>query len=330
MPLSEFELIERLFTRRGGGRPDVRQGIGDDGAVLVPPPDQDLVAAVDTLVAGVHFPLQTESSDIGHKALAVNLSDLAAMGALPAWYTLALTVPEADPAWLEGFAAGLSALAGRYGMELVGGDTTRGPLSVTVQAHGFVPRGQALYRRGAQAGDLIYVTGELGGAGLALRSLQGGITLSPQVHDDVMQRLNRPEPRFEEGRVLLNIANAAIDISDGLVSDLGRMLKAGAAGATVQTERVPVSAPVRALLPPAGDQDPGLALALTAGDDYELCFTVAEGRRAQLDEAMDRLGRPCTCIGVVEAAPGLRWRMGDGGQYTPPKGGYDHFAGQGG
>lgn len=327
MPLSEFELIERVFARRGSHRPDVRRGIGDDGAVLVPPPDQDLVAVVDTLVAGVHFPRETDAGDIGYKALAVNLSDLAAMGAQPAWLTLALTVPEADLGWLERFGEGLSVLAGRYGMELVGGDTTRGPLTVTVQAHGFVPRGRALCRQGAQPQDLIYVTGELGDAGLALRALQGTVTLSHSERNTVMSRLNRPNARVKEGRVLLNIASAAIDVSDGLASDLGHLLKASGAGGTVDVGRVPVSVPVRAHLPPTAHNDPGLALALTAGDDYELCFTVSAARQAQLEEAAADFDVPCTCIGTVEAAPGLRWHTDDDRRYTPPRRGYDHFAG---
>lgn len=328
MPLSEFELIERVFARRGPHRSDVRRGIGDDGAVLVPPPDQDLVAVVDTLVAGVHFPRETDAGDIGYKALAVNLSDLAAMGAQPAWLTLALTAPEADLEWLERFGEGLGALAERYGMELVGGDTTRGPLSATVQAQGFVPRGRALYRDGAQPGDLIYVTGELGEAGLALASLYGSVRLPAEARKSAMLRLNRPEPRVKEGRVLLDIASAAIDVSDGLTADLGHLLKASGAGAALQADRIPVSSAVRAHMPRTGDDDPALALALTAGDDYELCFTVPPSRQARLEEVAGEAIVPCTCIGAVEAAPGLRWRTGDKREYTPPPGGYDHFAGR--
>lgn len=327
MALSEFELIERLSARLGASRSDVRCGIGDDAAVLVPPPEQDLAVAVDTLVAGVHFPLETAAADIGFKALAVNLSDLAAIGAKPAWYTLALALPEAQQDWLEDFAGGLAELAARYGMGLVGGDTTRGPLCVTVQAFGFVPRGRALRRSGARPGDLVYVTGELGDAGLALCSLDGSVTLSEKAREFVMHRLNRPEARVEEGVALLNIASAAIDVSDGLAADLGRLLKASGAGASVRVDHIPMSAPVRAQSPPSGDEGPALELALTAGDDYELCFTVPPSRRAHLEQAAAGFSVACTCIGAVEVAPGLRWRTGDGRRYTPPRGGYDHFAG---
>ncbi|HYQ72938.1 MAG TPA: thiamine-phosphate kinase, partial [Gammaproteobacteria bacterium] len=213
MSETEFDIIRRYFTRQTVRHEAVLTGIGDDAAVLQVPKDRELLVCIDTLVAGVHFPPDTPAAAIGHKALAVNLSDLAAMGADPAWATLALTLPEPDPVWLEAFAGGFLALAGHHGVQLIGGDTTRGPLSVTVQAHGLAPPGQALRRTGAKPGDRIYVTGTLGDAGLALR-------LPEAARTELRARLDYPEPRLEAGRRLRGLASAVIDISDGLLADL--------------------------------------------------------------------------------------------------------------
>jgi thiamine-monophosphate kinase len=319
--MSEFELISRYFTGLGPQRADVIVGVGDDGAVLQPPPGQMLVATVDTLVAGVHFPEDTDPSSLGHKALAVNLSDLAAMGAEPAWATLTLTLPTADEGWLEAFAAGFAALAAEVGIQLVGGDTTRGPLTITVNVLGFVPPGQALLRSGAQPGDLIYVTGQLGDAGLALLALQQELRLPRLDREAVLARLDRPQPRLAVGRALRGIASAAIDISDGFAADLGHILDASGVGAQVQMQRLPVSEPVRRWLPRAG----GWVLPLTAGDDYELCVTVPPARQGEAETAAAEAGCELTWVGVIDARQGLRCSLDDGTDITPSVGGYRHF-----
>ncbi len=325
MPLSEFELIDRFFKRPGTKRPDVVQGIGDDAAVVRVPEDRELVVTMDTLVEGVHFPTETDAEDIGYKALAVNLSDLAAMGAEPAWITLSLTIPEADPEWVAAFSTGVVALADEFGVALIGGDMSRGPLSVTVQAHGFLPRGGALYRHAARVHDLVYVTGTLGDAGLALLALQKTVRLSPGAYEAVVTRLNRPMPRLHEGRALRDLAHAAIDISDGLIADLGHVLSASGVGAVINIEHVPVSPWLKDFMDGAGDREQGQELALTAGDDYELCFTVPPERREAAEKALAALSCPCVCIGAIEAKKGLRCRYDDGREYVLPSGGYDHF-----
>jgi thiamine-monophosphate kinase len=281
-----------------------------------------LVVCVDTLVAGVHFPLGTSAAAIGHKALAVNLSDLAAMGAEPAWATLALTLPESDSAWLAAFAEGFFALADRYAVELVGGDTTRGPLSVTVQAHGFVPPGKALRRRGARPGDRIYVTGTLGDAGLALRR-------DAPADDRVRRRLDFPDPRIESGLVLRDYASAAIDISDGLLADLGHLLECDRLGATLRIDALPRSeaflAAMRAL--DAARRNLYCDLPLGAGDDYELCFTVAAPVSGALEARLAGVPGGCRWIGTVDTDPGIRCFRDDGTSYQPALTGYLHFNG---
>lgn len=326
MALSEFDLINRYFRRGAARRGDVLQGIGDDGAVVLTPPGQDLVVSMDTLVEGIHFPVETNAEDIGYKALAVNLSDMAAMGAEPAWFTLSLTLPEVDLDWLEGFSTGLFCLADEFSVELIGGDTSRGPLSITVAVHGLVPHGGALYRHGARAGDFIYVTGELGDAGLALRAMQHALELPPQVYAAALARLNRPRPRVREGGALRDIAHAAVDISDGLLSDLGHILHASGVGASVDVGAVPVTPWLHGnIAGTTGDNRNWWDLVLGAGDDYELCFTAARERQQALETALSRLSCPCTRIGVIETAPGLRCRFRDGREYEAPPGGYDHF-----
>jgi thiamine-monophosphate kinase len=320
MALSEFELIRRYFERpqATAGRADVVLGIGDDAAIVTPPCDRDLVLCMDTLVAGVHFPVDTVPGAIGHKALAVNLSDLAAMGAEPAWFTLALTLPEADADWLAAFARGMFRLADGYGVQLVGGDVTRGPLSVTVQAHGLLPRGSALRRSGAAAGDRIYVTGTLGDAGLALR--QGG-----QAPAALRQRLDYPSPRVESGQALLGLASAVIDISDGLLADLGHLLEVAGLGAELEVDALPRSAGFLAAAGPSSIDALYYDIPLTGGDDYELCFTVPPDRCAEVEARLAALPGGCTAVGVVEAGPGIRCRLADGGTWSPAGDGYQHF-----
>lgn len=313
---SEFDLIDQFFLRRAA-RPDVILGIGDDAAVLRPPVDCDLVLTVDTLVENVHFPAATDPESIGHKAAAVNLSDLAAMGAEPTWLTLALTLPSVDKAWLAAFSKGFLRLADQFGTALVGGDTTRGPLSMTVQAAGLVPRGQAITRTGALAGDGVFVTGEIGDAGLALTLLTSGKPIPPYC----LQRLNRPTPRVEAGLVLRGIASAAIDVSDGLVADLKHILAGSGTGAVLDATAAPVSDEVRAsLVSPADWRQP-----LVAGDDYELLFTVPAEKEPLLREQFCGLTASVTRIGQVVEKPGLLVKAGDDETLLFDEEGYDHF-----
>jgi thiamine-monophosphate kinase len=261
---SEFDLIARYFTRPARS---AVLGVGDDAALLRPAAGMELAISTDMLVSGQHFLPDTDPRRLGHKALAVNLSDLAAMGATPRWALLSLALPEADEAWLAAFAAGFFALAEHHGVELVGGDTTRGPLNVNVTILGEVEAGRALRREGAQAGDDIWVSGELGGAALALRRLRDEIVLDLEDAESCQARLEAPEPRLALGKGLLGLAHAAIDISDGLLADLGHILERSRKGARIEAARIPAA--------PALTSRPDLIApcAYSGGDDYELCFT---------------------------------------------------------
>lgn len=322
MPLSEFSLIERYFTARPQ-RQDVVLGVGDDAALLQVPEGMQLAVSVDTLVAGRHFPDNTAARAIGHKALAVNLSDMAAMGAEPAWATLGLTLPEADEGFIAELAGGLFNLASQYEVELVGGDTVRGPLSLSLQIHGLVPSGQALLRSGASPGDYIFVTGSLGdaGAGLALHQQRLACN-NAQARDWLGQRLEYPQPRVVEGVALRGVASAAIDISDGLLADLGHILERSDCGAELQLDALPLS---ESLCQCIDDQPQRLQLALSAGDDYELCFCVPQAR---LDEFEQR-SRDWSCrvsrIGRIVAGHGCRLLGQHSESLQSLLGGYDHF-----
>jgi thiamine-monophosphate kinase len=307
--MHEFELIQHYFQHKNK-RTDVLLGIGDDAALCQVPPDMALAVSVDTLVAGVHFPLDAMAADIGYKALAVNLSDLAAMGATPAWFTLALTLPKADEKWLHAFSEGLTELAHSADIGLIGGDTTRGPLSITVQVMGLVPAGQALRRDRARPGDWVYVTGTLGDAGLGLCVHEYALSAVHQAY--VRARLHRPTPRMAWGLALRGLAQCAIDISDGLAADLGHILSRSGCGAEITLTHLPLSDALRTLPAPQA-----WALALGAGDDYELCFTLAPEQAA-------RLTFPCTRIGTISAVPGLRCFDENNQLWTPPSG-YRHF-----
>lgn len=316
---SEFQLIEQFFTRHSP-RADVLLGVGDDGAVLRPSPDHDLVQTMDTMVEGVHFFPAMAPLDLGHKLMAVNLSDLAAMGAEPAWGLLSITLPEADTDWLEAFGRGLFELADRYHLALVGGDTCRGPRSVTLQLTGLVPRGRYLTRAGAAPGDLLYVSGDLGGAGLALSHLTGGCQLTAEQLQPVMQKLVRPTPRVELGLSLRELASAAIDISDGLAADLGHLLRSSGVGAVVDLALLPMHQVVR-------EQVQGLrdwSLPLCAGDDYELCFTLPAEREAQLRTVLRDADCPVTRIGRIVTGGGVEW-LGLSPGWKLESGGFDHF-----
>ncbi|GAB4288030.1 MAG: thiamine-phosphate kinase [Thiohalomonadaceae bacterium] len=322
MSLSEFNLIERYFTARGVRRDDVVLGVGDDCALLRVPSGMELAVSIDALVEGRHYPLGTEPAAVGHKALAVGLSDLAAMGAEPAWATLALSLPEADEAWLEGFAEGLFVLARRFHVQLVGGDTVRGPRVISLQLHGFVPQGQALRRDGARAGDLIYVTGTPGDAGLGLELALGQRRTAAAHADYLRARLDRPEPRVAAGLQLREIASAAIDISDGLVADLGHILERSGVGARLELAHLPCSSAMQHVLPEAAER---WRYALASGDDYELCFTVPPARREAAEQVCATLDCSCHCIGRIEAEAGLRLMQADGTLLHGVPRGFDHF-----
>ena len=318
---SEHDLIKRYFTPQVS-RGDIVLGVGDDAAVVQPPADMELVVTTDTLIEGVHFPATMAPEALGHKALAVNLSDLAAMGADPAWATLSVTLPEADERWLEAFSRGFLQLAERYEVDLIGGDTNRGPLSITVQAMGLLPVDTALRRDGAREGDLIYMTGTIGDAGLALAAAQGKASLKAGELELCQARLDRPMPRIEAGAALRRVASAAIDVSDGLATDLGHVLEASGVGAKLRLDDLPLSTPMWDAMQGALDW----AFPLTCGDDYELLFTVPQFAWERIDQLFADLDYKATCIGMIESQPGLRCLQEDGSEYTLKTGGYEHFA----
>ena len=326
--LGEFALIQRFFMRHSTASDSasaapsgVILGIGDDAALLDMPPGTELVAAVDTIVAGRHFPEGADARSIGHRALAVNLSDLAAMGATPAWATLALTMPSVDAAWLERFAAGLLDLADANGVALVGGDTTRGPLTISVQLLGHVPRGAVLRRSGARAGDLLAVTGTLGDAGAGLEFVGAVLPETRPAALELIRRFEYPAPRVRFGLAARGIATAAMDLSDGLVGDLPKLAQASGLAAHVSVERLPMSEAMRAVVPAAQ----ALAWALAAGDDYELLLAVPAPRYAELAAAAGQLNLRLTTIGELRAGGGVTWSL-NGGDFVPGVRGWDHFA----
>lgn len=323
MACGEFSLIARYFDRKQNTRHDVNTGIGDDCALLTLAENQQLAISTDTLVSGVHFLPDISPSDLAYKALAVNLSDLAAMGADPAWLTLAVTLPEIDEAWLEAFSDSLFEQLDYYGVQLIGGDTTRGPLSLTLGIHGTVPAGQALRRSGAKVGDWIYVTGTPGDSAAGLAILQNRLQVpSVQQADYLISRHLRPAPRILHGQALRGVAHSAIDLSDGLVSDLGHILKASGCGARIDLDAFPLSDALRAVT----SAEQALAWGLAGGEDYELCFTVPEINRGSLEAGMNHLGITGSCIGQIAAASeGLQF-LRNGSPVTLDLKGYDHFA----
>ncbi len=314
---AEFDLIESIRAR-AGVRADVVLGIGDDGAVLRVPFGKQVIVAMDTLNAGVHFPDETAAADIGWKALAVNLSDLAAMGAQPAWCTLSLSLPRAEQVWLDAFLDGFFALADIHGMALVGGDTTRGPLSVCVTVHGFVDEGRALRRDGAEPGDDIWVSGTLGDAAGALAQWRQKVRIDPQLKT----RLDRPTPRIALGLALGGIAHSAIDISDGLLADLGHICKRSGVAAEIDIANLPASDALRA----AFEEEARRTLQASGGDDYELCFTASQDMRAGVENIAEQEGTPVIRVGRIVEGSGLLALLGDEEEWTPASDGYTHFA----
>ena len=320
MGLSEFALIDRYFKKCGVQRADVRVGVGDDAALLESPAGCELVAAIDTLVAGVHFPHGSPAASIGHRALAVNLSDLAAMGARPAWALLALTLPDVDESWLSEFAAGFSALAYAHDVALVGGDTTSGPLSVSVQILGHVPKAEAMLRSGARPGDLVFVSGTPGDAAAGLAVEQGRLTAASDAATYLRKRFLFPAPRMALGERLRSHASACIDVSDGLLGDVGKLAHASGCGVELSFAEVPVS---EALVQAVGAER-ARELALTGGDDYELCFTVKPANLGKLRQDLPPERWGYGLIGVVrEAAGAVVMSGGNVMQFSHC--GYDHF-----
>jgi thiamine-monophosphate kinase len=315
MSLGEFDIIERFFAAHAS-RADVRLGIGDDAAVMDAPANRNLVLAMDTLVEGVHFLANTDAFDIGHRALAVNLSDLAAMGAMPSWMSLSLSLPHADAEWLEQFAAGLFSLAKEHDVQLIGGDTVRGPLVITLQVGGWIEPDRWLTRGGAKPGDHLYVSGNLGDAAAGLEIMRAKQPNS-SASDYLLERFLRPQPRVALGRQLRNVASAAMDVSDGLIADAGKLCKASGCGVTIDADLLPLSNALRECF----SLDRALQYAMTGGDDYELIFTVPERFLAQLD-AVDAT---ITRIGIVDDRPGVRCTR-NGRPLEVAVGGYDHFA----
>ena len=319
--MAEFDVIRRLRQIVSSDEAAAHRlpviGIGDDAAVLEIPPGQQLVVTTDTLLSGTHFFEDMAPSDLGHKSLAVNLSDLAAMGAEPAWFFLALTLPRVDTDWLDEFAHGIAGLAEESGIVLAGGDTTSGPLSVTITAMGLIGQGAAITRSGAREGDLIAVSGPLGDAGFALSQLAAGLKPGEQAR----RALDRPQPRLDLGRHLRGLATSCIDISDGLLADLGHILEASGVGAEVRLADLPGSPSLNE----AGEQQRH-ELQLTGGDDYELCFTIPPSRKAELETIRRETGLPLVVIGQITGSGPLICRAPGGEIYQPEGRGFEHFA----
>lgn len=313
----EFDLIARI-RERIALRDDVLLGIGDDAAIVRMPADRHLAIAMDTLNAGVHFPEGTAPAEIGWKALAVNLSDLAAMGAEPAWCTLSLSLPRGELAWVDAFLDGFLELAGRHRMTLIGGDTTRGPLSISVTVHGWVEPGRALQRRGAQPGDDLWVSGTLGDAAGALSQWSAGM----HVDAALRARLDRPTPRVRIGQAIAAFAHACVDVSDGLLADLQHVCDASGVGAEVELARLPASAALTGAFDAAQRQ----TLQATGGDDYELCFVAPANARAAIEHVALETTTPLTRIGRIVAGSAVRALQADGREWSTPAKGFVHFA----
>jgi thiamine-monophosphate kinase len=319
--MGEFDLIDRYFKRPAARSP---LGIGDDCALLAPAPGMQLAVSTDMLVEGRHFLSTVDPARLGHKALAVNLSDLAACGAKPLAFSLALALPGVDEAWLGAFSRGLFALADAHGCELVGGDTTRGPLNLCITVFGEVPAGAALLRSGARPGDELWASGTLGDARLALEVFRGTLALPPEAFEQARLRMEQPEPRVALGQALRGIASAAVDLSDGLVGDLGHILAASGVGATVDADAACGLIGIAA----AATLDPALrrSCALAGGDDYELLFTAPASAAAAVLEAARQSATPVTRIGRIEAAAGLRIVDAHGSPLAQQFAAFDHFS----
>lgn len=320
--VGEFELIRNYFAAIGrDGSGSVRLGVGDDCAIIAPPSERELVISIDTMVEGTHFLPGTAPAQIATRIMGAALSDLAAMGAQPAFFTLALTLPESNPDWLQSFSAALADMAKRYGVQLVGGDTTRGPLTISIQVHGWCHKGKALRRDGAKPGDRIFVTGTLGDSRGGLESIQ-----QPQStgynHHYLHQRFFEPEPRLDTGQIIAEFATSAIDVSDGLLADLDHILQGSGVGAMINLDELPIS---EALHHWAGEKT-SRDWALRGGEDFELCFTVPAMLEPKLNWALREHDVAVTCIGQISAEPGILL-VDDGHVSAVEPQGYNHFPG---
>ena len=317
MSITEFEIIKKYFQRHKDQSSRVLVSIGDDAAVIKTPKNKLIVTSMDTLVEGVHFPIDTLPQDLGHKLFAMNLGDVAAMGAQPDMVLLALTLKKTDEVWLSAFADGFFSLADRYRIDLIGGDITAGTLSISVVINGLVSKNEAICLNGAKVRDLIYVTGTLGDAGLALSLLNQ----RKEIDSFLFNRLNRPVPRVEAGLALRRIANAAIDISDGLIADLEKMTTASQVGAEIHADRLPLSKSLKEKC----EIKTAWQYALTSGDDYELCFTVPPEKSDQLETAFKSLDCGWQCIGEIVTGTSVAVMDSQNNTLKIEKKGYQHF-----
>ncbi len=311
--MREHDIISRYFSKKTAQTAN-RLGVGDDAAILRVPPKQELVVSIDTLVEGVHFFKSADPLALGHKTLAVSLSDIAAMGAKPISALLSLTRPNADTRWIKSFQKGFFNLAEQYKVDLIGGDTCQGPLSLSSVVHGLVPRNKAILRNGAKVGDFIFVSGTTGDAGFAVADLKKN---QKKINSYFLDRLNKPSPRVKLGQFLRPFASAMIDLSDGLMIDLKRILEASQVGATISTNQLPISSALREIC----TEKQAIKYALIGGDDYELCFTVPENKVHRLK----RTPTPITCIGKIERESGLVIRDAANKVIRMKQEGYEHF-----
>ena len=321
MATDEFSLIAQCFSACGAEGDDTLLGVGDDCALLAPPAGEVLAVTTDTLISGVHFPHHSPARQIAQRALAVNLSDMAAMGATPRWFQLALTLPDSDQDWLAEFSAGLNTMACEFNCALVGGDTTRGPLTISITLMGTVPSNQALKRSGAKPGDTIFVSGTLGDGAAGLAAVESRLSLSAEDAAFLEGRFWQPQARVAQGLKIREFASAAIDISDGLVADLGHIVKASQVGAVVEVDKLPLSPALRR----ATGSERGLTWALSGGDDYELCFTVPASGLAQCQKLIDDGLLTATSIGQIIEGQGVCCIDGQGSPLDVSHSGYQHF-----
>ncbi|WP_371188907.1 thiamine-phosphate kinase [Thalassotalea maritima] len=319
--MKEFELIKQFFTAQPVARKDVTLGIGDDCALLSAGGDNLIAVTTDTLVAGVHFPVDTHPRAIGHKAVAVNLSDLAAMGAMPSWISVAITLPSVDESWLREFSQGMFELTEYYNVQVIGGDTTQGPLSITITAQGLVPEERVLRRDGAQNGDYVFVTNTVGDAGLALAAINGQVDLAEQDRQKVMKKLDFPKPQVLVGQMIREFATAAIDVSDGLLADLTHLCKASTLGIDLDADNIPMS---ETLLTNLGKEQ-AINMALTAGDDYQLIFTVPATNKVGVETAMAHANVDYRCLGQLNPSQIIQV-FHNGEPFNVSQPGFEHFS----
>ncbi|MDN3651660.1 thiamine-phosphate kinase [Thalassotalea ponticola] len=319
--MKEFELIRRYFTDQPVTRKDVVMGIGDDCALIDNGGDSYVAITTDTLVAGVHFPKETSPRAIGHKAVAVNLSDLAAMGAVPSWISIAITLPAINEHWLQEFTQGIFELTEYYNVQLIGGDTTQGPLSITITAQGMVAKDKVLYRSGAKNGDYVFVTNTIGDAGLALAAINGDIHLSEKDFESVKRKLDFPKPQVLVAQMVREFATAAIDVSDGLLADLHHLCEASALGINLDLDNVPLSD----VLVNNVSKEQALRLALTSGDDYQLIFTVSATNKVAVETAMTHAAVDYTCLGQLNPSKQINLFF-EGEAFEVASNGFQHFS----